>query len=61
MLFIEIQRQRLSMLRILNATCATALDLFQASNNPVDIQLVADLEQMVERTRVELEGLAGRS
>jgi hypothetical protein len=49
------------MLRILNATCATALDHFQASNNPVDTHLVADLEQIVERTRVELERLAGRS
>jgi hypothetical protein len=42
------------MLRILNASCATALDAFRAADNPVDAQLLIDLEKMVERTRVEL-------
>jgi hypothetical protein len=46
------------MLRILHASCATALDAFRAAENPVDKQLVSDLEKMVERTRVELQRFA---
>jgi hypothetical protein len=42
------------MLRILHASCASALDAFRAADNPVDAQLLIDLEKMVERTRVEL-------
>ena len=49
------------MLRILHATCGTALDAFDAANNPVDTQLVIDLEKMVERTRLELERFAESS
>jgi hypothetical protein len=49
------------MLRILHASCATALDAFRAADNPVDTELVSDLEKMVERTRVELERLAALS
>jgi hypothetical protein len=49
------------MLRILHATCGTALEAFHAANNPVDRQLVIDLEKMVERTRLELERFAQRS
>lgn len=45
------------MLRILHAACSTALDAFHAADNAIDTQLVADLEAMVERTRVELERL----
>jgi hypothetical protein len=45
------------MLRILYAASATALEAFQATNNPVDTQLVTDLEKTVE-TRLELERLA---
>ena len=50
-------QQHLAMLRILHAACSTALDAFHAADNPVDDQLVADLEAMVERTRGELERL----
>ena len=46
------------MLRILYGAAATALDMFRAADNPVDDELVADLEAMVERTRLELERLA---
>jgi hypothetical protein len=46
------------MLRILWATSSTALDAFHAADNPIDGQLVVDLEAMVERTRVEIERLA---
>jgi hypothetical protein len=45
------------MLRILHATTSTALDAFYAAANPVDDELVADLEKMVERTRLEIERL----
>jgi hypothetical protein len=50
-------QQQVSMLRILHAACTTALDAFHAADNPIDTQLVADLEDMVERTRGELERL----
>ena len=46
------------MLRILHASCATALDAFRVADNPVDAQLLIDLEKMVERTRGELERFA---
>jgi hypothetical protein len=46
------------MLRILYGACSAALDAFHAADNAVDRQLVADLEQMVERTKGEIERLA---
>jgi hypothetical protein len=46
------------MLRILYAASATALDAFRAADNPVDAELVEDLERMVERTRGEIQRLA---
>jgi hypothetical protein len=48
------------MLRILNGACTAALDAFHAADNPVDEELVADLETMVERTRTEIERLSTR-
>lgn len=48
------------MLTILHATATTALDAFRAADNPVDLELVADLERVVERTRGEIERLASR-
>lgn len=53
-------QQHLSMLRILYAASATALDAFRAADNPVDAELVADLERMVERTHDEIARLAAR-
>jgi hypothetical protein len=50
--------QQLAMLRILYGASSAALDAFRAADNPVDEQLVADLETMVERTRTEIERLA---
>ena len=47
----------LAMLRILYGSCVTALEAFRAADNPVDDQLVADLETMVERTKGEIERL----
>ena len=48
------------MLRILYGACAAALDAFHAADNPIDEQLVADLEKMVERTRSEVERLSAQ-
>jgi hypothetical protein len=39
------------MLRILYGACSTALDAFRAADKPVDEQLMADLEVMVEHTK----------
>ena len=50
--------QHLSMLRIVWAAASAAADAFRAADNPVDEELVADLERMVERTRLEIERLA---
>jgi hypothetical protein len=47
--------KELAMLRILYGACATALDTFRAADNPVDEQLVVDLEVMVTRTEAEIE------
>lgn len=49
--------QHLAMLRILYGACAAALDAFRAADNPVDTQLVADLERMMTRTYGEIERL----
>ena len=46
------------MLRILLATCETALDEFRTADNPVDTEFVAELERITERTRRELANLA---
>lgn len=42
------------MLTILLATCQTALDTLHAADNPLDRELVSDLEKMIERTQREL-------
>jgi uncharacterized small protein (DUF1192 family) len=46
------------MLRILYGACSAALDAFRAADNRVDDQLVADLDQMVARTKDEIERLS---
>jgi hypothetical protein len=48
----------MSMLRILLATCETALDAFLAADNPVDSEFVAELERITQRTREEIDALA---
>jgi hypothetical protein len=50
--------QRLAMLRILYGACTAALEAFRAADNPVDEQLVVDLEAMTERTKREMGRLA---
>jgi len=52
--------KHLAMLRILYGACAAALDAFRAADNPVDEQLVVDLETMVERTKDEIERLSAK-
>ena len=46
------------MLRILLATCETALDAFRAADNPIDTGFVAELVLITDRTRQELAALA---
>ena len=50
--------QQLAMLHILYGASTTALNAFRAADNPIDEQLVADLETMVVRTRGEIDRLA---
>ncbi|HZD87155.1 MAG TPA: hypothetical protein VE088_04030 [Gaiellaceae bacterium] len=52
--------RHLAMLRILYGACTAALDAFRAADNPVDEQLVADLETMVTRTKGEIQRLTTR-
>jgi len=52
--------QHLAMLRILYGACLAALDAFRAADNPIDDQLVTDLETMVERTKHEIERLSAQ-
>jgi hypothetical protein len=50
--------KHLAMLRILYGACTASLDAFRAADNPVDEELVVDLEEMVERTKTEIERLS---
>jgi hypothetical protein len=54
----ESLKHQFSMLTILHAACATALDAFYAAGNAIDRELISDLERMVERTHREIENLA---
>lgn len=45
---------------ILLAASERALEAFRAADNPVDAELVADLERVVERTRGQLDALSGQ-
>ena len=55
----ELVKQR-SMLVILIAACTTARTAFEAADNAIDSQLVADLSKMIERSETELEKLADK-
>lgn len=50
----EMSARERSMLKILLATCETTRDALTAADNPVDSQLLDDLERIIERTRSEL-------
>jgi hypothetical protein len=47
-------QQHVAMLRILLATCETALDAFHAADNPLDAKFVEELQRITDRTRQEL-------
>jgi hypothetical protein len=49
------ERNRVSMLMVLHATCETALEMFSGGANG---QLSADLKRILEQTRRELDALA---
>jgi hypothetical protein len=49
--------QEIALLRILVATAEKALEAFEATDNPVDRELVADLRRVIERSRGELDTL----
>jgi hypothetical protein len=46
------------MLAILIAACQTAQTAFEAADNPIDKELLADLSRMIERSQAELAKLA---
>jgi len=48
------------MLHILYGACSAALNAFRAANNPVDEQLVRDLETMIVRTQSEIDRLVAQ-
>jgi hypothetical protein len=50
--------EQLTMLQILYGVCSGALDAFEAADNPVDEELVIDLEAMQTRTQGEIERLS---
>jgi hypothetical protein len=52
--------QEMALLRILIATGEKALEAFEATDNPVDRELVADLRRVIERSRGELDALTAR-
>ena len=52
--FVSSLAQQRALLVILLATSERALEAFQASDNPVDTEFVADLERIIARSRAEL-------
>jgi hypothetical protein len=50
--------QQLAMLHILYGACSAALNAFRAAGNPVDEELILDLEAMIVRTQGEIDRLA---
>ena len=48
------------MLVLLLAASEQALETFQAADNPLDREFVADLERIIARSRRELDGFASR-
>ena len=50
--------KQVAILNILIAAIEVALDAFRAADNPVDEELIADLERVLHRSRQELAALA---
>jgi hypothetical protein len=55
---VKSREQQLAMLHILYGACSAALNAFRAADNPIDKQLVLDLEAMIARTQGEIDRLA---
>lgn len=53
----DADRHQFTMLTMLHSMCQQALPAFYAADNPVDAKLVVDLERMVKRARVEIDGI----
>ena len=51
-------RKEIALLTILVACGEKAIEAFQASDNPVDADFLADLERVIERSRNELVALS---
>jgi len=51
------EKQEVSLLRILIATGERAIEAFQAGDNAVDTDFIAELERIVARSRDELAAL----
>ena len=51
-------RQEMALLAILIACGEKAIEAFQASDNPMDVDFLADLERIIERSRIELAALS---
>ena len=51
--------QEMSLLRIVAATCSTAVDALRAGHGHVDSRFVADLAAIGEQAQTELERLTG--
>ena len=54
---VRTEKQEIALLRILIAAGEKAIEAFQASDNIKDGELLADLERVVARSRVELDKL----
>lgn len=54
---IRTERQEIALLRILIAAGEKAVEAFEASDNPVDADFLAELERIVARSRDELAAL----
>jgi hypothetical protein len=53
--------KRRALLAILIAAGEKAVEAFHASGNPVDVDFLADLERIVERSRKELAALTQKT
>ena len=49
--------KEVAILKILIAATETALDAFRAADNPIDNELITDLERVLQRSRQELSAL----
>lgn len=53
--------KEVAILKILIGATETALDAFRAADNPIDEELITDLERVLQRSRKELSALAAKA